>query len=177
MRAFLFLTLLMLASPALHAAVMVGWQADLQTIFHAVEGTVTIKDDNTLKFENFSYDGGGPAVYFYLTTDLGDVESGFVLGACSPEPLTTTRVSNLFWMRGSRWRTSMPSRSGARISMWTSDPECSWTPCRNHRSGSCLLCSEWPVCSIDAGCFTEHQESEVASNIRHGCPLNDRGQH
>jgi len=70
----------MLANPVVHAAVMVGWEAELQTFFHDVEGTVAIQDGNTIAFEDFTYDGTGPAVYFYLTEDLADVEAGFILG-------------------------------------------------------------------------------------------------
>jgi hypothetical protein len=59
---------------------MVGWEAEFETKFHGVSGTVAVLDADTLSFENFFFDGGGPAVYFYLTNDLGDVESGFILG-------------------------------------------------------------------------------------------------
>jgi len=43
--------------------------AELQTIFHNVSGTVTITDADTFRVDQFTYDGGGPAVYFYLGTD------------------------------------------------------------------------------------------------------------
>ena len=44
----------------------VGWEAELQTHFHQVSGTVRILDEYTLEVEHFYYDGGGPAVYFWL---------------------------------------------------------------------------------------------------------------
>lgn len=43
-----------------------GWQAQLSTLAHGVEGTVTIIDDQTLQVDHFNYDGLGIAVYFYL---------------------------------------------------------------------------------------------------------------
>lgn len=44
---------------------LVGTTANLSSIAHGVGGTLTIIDDCTLEFTNFSYDGGGPAVFFY----------------------------------------------------------------------------------------------------------------
>ena len=49
----------------------VGWQAELSTFAHGVSGTVTILDDNTIQVDDFTYDGGGIVVYFYL----GETES------------------------------------------------------------------------------------------------------
>jgi hypothetical protein len=56
----------------------IGWEAELSTIYHQVSGTVTVLDPNTLLFDNFSFDGGGPAVYFYLGADNSD--SAFTTG-------------------------------------------------------------------------------------------------
>lgn len=46
-----------------------GWEAQLSGPFHDVAGTVRIVDEDTLEVEGFSYDGGGPAVYFYLAAE------------------------------------------------------------------------------------------------------------
>jgi len=46
-----------------------GAQAALSTKFHNVSGTATIINSNTIRVSNFNYDGGGPAVYFYLGTN------------------------------------------------------------------------------------------------------------
>lgn len=43
----------------------VGSTANLTMWQHGVSGTVTVIDDCTIEFTNFSYDGGGPAVYIY----------------------------------------------------------------------------------------------------------------
>lgn len=43
-----------------------GWRAELSTIFHDVDGMVIIVDERTIQVEHFTFDGGGPAVYFYL---------------------------------------------------------------------------------------------------------------
>lgn len=47
----------------------VGWQATLRKINHNTSGQVTIVDDDTLRIDNFTYDGGGLDVYFYLGVD------------------------------------------------------------------------------------------------------------
>lgn len=66
------LTLVMLtacvASPtrATLASPLVGWKANLSTLAHGVSGSVTILDDDTVRVDNFTYDGGGIIVYFYL---------------------------------------------------------------------------------------------------------------
>jgi electron transfer DM13 len=60
--------ILTLAAYPTHAAT-IGAQAQLNTIFHNVAGTVTIIDADTFRIDNFSYDGGGPLVYFYLGTE------------------------------------------------------------------------------------------------------------
>lgn len=61
----------------------VGWQAELVTdISHDVGGTATIVDEDTLRIDNFTYDGGGSAVYFYLATVENDTafENGLRIG-------------------------------------------------------------------------------------------------
>lgn len=57
-----------------------GWQAQFSTLFHNVSGTVTIVDANTLLVEDFNYDGGGPAVYFYLGADNSSASFNSGLG-------------------------------------------------------------------------------------------------
>ena len=46
-----------------------GSTATLATYYHGVNGTATVLDEQTVKIEHFTYDGGGPAVYFYLGTN------------------------------------------------------------------------------------------------------------
>jgi hypothetical protein len=43
-----------------------GFRAQLTTVAHNVQGTVSVVDADTLLVEHFSYDGGGLSVYFYL---------------------------------------------------------------------------------------------------------------
>lgn len=43
----------------------VGYSGTFKTFAHGVSGKVTVIDDCTLKVSQFSYDGGGPDVYFY----------------------------------------------------------------------------------------------------------------
>ncbi len=69
-----------------------GWQAPLSTLFHNVSGTVTIVDANTLLVEDFNYDGGGPAVYFYLGAD--NTQSSFNSGLGIGPLLTGTVFTN-----------------------------------------------------------------------------------
>ncbi len=61
----------------------VGWQADLSTYYHNVSGTVTILDDDTVQVDDFTYDGGGPFVYFYLgaSQSSSDFGSGLQIGS------------------------------------------------------------------------------------------------
>ena len=47
----------------------VGSSASFSSLAHGVSGTVTVIDDCTLEFTNFSYVGGGPVVYFYSGTN------------------------------------------------------------------------------------------------------------
>jgi len=56
----------------------VGWKTNLNKIHHDVSGTVSILDPSTLLIEDFTYDGGGPAVYFYLGTE--ESQSAFEAG-------------------------------------------------------------------------------------------------
>ncbi|MCA9103712.1 MAG: DM13 domain-containing protein [Planctomycetales bacterium] len=74
-----------------HAGVMspmVGWQAELNTFAHDVTGTVTILDEDTVVVEDFTYDGQGLAVYFYLATE--DTKDAFIDGLSIGPPLLGT---------------------------------------------------------------------------------------
>ncbi len=59
-----------------------GWTATLSTLAHNVSGTVTIVDENTVRVDDFHYDGGGIAVYFVLgaSNDYAGFSSGLVIG-------------------------------------------------------------------------------------------------
>jgi len=48
---------------------LVGTSAEFSNFAHDVSGTLTIIDDRTLQVTNFSYDGGGPSVFFYTGVD------------------------------------------------------------------------------------------------------------
>jgi hypothetical protein len=50
----------------------------LSNLFHNVGGVVTVVDDDTFRVDDFTFDGGGPAVYFYLAT--GDTDAEFAAG-------------------------------------------------------------------------------------------------
>lgn len=49
-----------------------GFVANLSTLAHNVSGQVHIVDADTVRAENFNYDGGGISVYFYLGTSNTD---------------------------------------------------------------------------------------------------------
>ena len=59
-----------------------GWKAELATYAHDVSGTITIVDADTFRADPFTYDGDGPAVYFYLaeSVDRGDLLNGLRVG-------------------------------------------------------------------------------------------------
>jgi hypothetical protein len=60
----------------------VGWQAEFNGLFHNVGGTVTIVDDDTVRVDDFTYDGGGIDVRFYLGTSdsSASFSSGLAIG-------------------------------------------------------------------------------------------------
>jgi len=64
----------------------IGWRAELNGQFHNVGGAVTIVDDDTVRVDDFTYDGGGPLVYFYL--GASDSYNSFLTGL-SIGPLLT----------------------------------------------------------------------------------------
>jgi Electron transfer DM13 len=79
-RAWVLVTAVLLApyaTPTAHAA-LIGAQATLSTIAHNVGGTVTVVDENTFRVDDFTYDGGGPLVYFYL--GFSETNAGFTSG-------------------------------------------------------------------------------------------------
>ncbi len=93
------------------------WSAELSTIFHQVSGTVTIVDRETMYVESFTYDGGGPAVYFYLGATNSN--SSFANGLAVPPLLSGTVYS------GDSLTLTLPpgetlDRYGA-ISVWCED--------------------------------------------------------
>lgn len=61
---------------------MIGWQAELRTLEHNVSGSVTIVDEDTIRVDNFTYDGGGIVVHFYLgeTESTPSFSSGVSIG-------------------------------------------------------------------------------------------------
>jgi hypothetical protein len=70
--------LLVLASPAAADYPRAGWQAVLCPMAHDVSGTVTIIDEDTVKVEAFTYDGGGMSVYFVLGAQ--DTDEAYSVG-------------------------------------------------------------------------------------------------
>jgi len=61
------------------SGVQVGDVTELTTHFHQVSGKVTVVAPNRLRFEQFHYDGTGPAVYIFLAKDA-QFEMGFPVG-------------------------------------------------------------------------------------------------
>lgn len=62
-----------------------GWSASLSRLQHGVSGTVSIVDARTLRLNNFNYDGGGPLVYVYLSSE--DSNPAFSAGLAVGAPL------------------------------------------------------------------------------------------
>ena len=89
--ALIALVLLRLACLEAAAYPREGYEAALSTLHHNVSGTAIIVDENTIRIEHFNYDGGGPAVYFYLGTE--DSQAAFVSGI-PIGPLLTGTVYN-----------------------------------------------------------------------------------
>lgn len=61
---------------------LVGTTAEFSNFSHGIGGTLTVIDDRTLEVTNFTYDGGGPSVFFYLGTDgeFGRNRGGILVG-------------------------------------------------------------------------------------------------
>lgn len=55
-----------------------GWVARMPTRFHNVYGAARIINDHLIHVTNFTFDGGGPAVYFYL--GAANTNAGFLNG-------------------------------------------------------------------------------------------------
>ena len=67
----------------------VGWRAELSTIEEDVSGSVAIVDEDTVRIDDFTYNGGGISVYFYL--GASDTASAFRSGLrIGPQLLGTT---------------------------------------------------------------------------------------
>ena len=59
----------------------VGQSGFFMTYSHNVSGKAEVIDDCTIKISQFSYDGGGPLVYFYAAIDHNyDSDSAFAMG-------------------------------------------------------------------------------------------------
>ena len=73
---------LLAAAPLAAQTPQAGWTADLATHFHGVAGLVTVVDEDTLRVEDFYYDGTGIDVYFYLGAEntAGAFNSGLSVG-------------------------------------------------------------------------------------------------
>ncbi len=67
----------------------IGDVAELSDLFHNVGGTVTVVDADTFRVDDFTYDGGGPVVYFYLGSEQTD--AAFTSGL-EVQPLLTGTV-------------------------------------------------------------------------------------
>ena len=59
----------------------IGYQTSLSMNSHNVGGTVTVLDADTLLVEDFTYDGGGVDVFFYLGTSDATFSSGLEIGS------------------------------------------------------------------------------------------------
>ena len=86
-RTHLLCTLVLIACPTLCQAQLtspqVGWIAQLSREFHDVSGLITVLDEDTLLVQDFTYDGGGPTVYFYLGSEdtAAAYNSGLEIGS------------------------------------------------------------------------------------------------
>jgi hypothetical protein len=67
----------LIASPATNAA-LIGATATLSMNNYNVGGTITVIDEDTFRADNFTYNSGAPAVYFYLGTD--ETNAAFTAG-------------------------------------------------------------------------------------------------
>jgi hypothetical protein len=81
MRAIIPILLLVWLVVPTHAQLtspLIGWRAELNKVAHNVSGSVTILDENTVRVDDFTYDGGGIDVFFYLGQD--NTRNSFING-------------------------------------------------------------------------------------------------
>ncbi|MFI4882538.1 MAG: DM13 domain-containing protein [Phycisphaerales bacterium JB064] len=68
------------AAPALAQAPAAGWTAELSTLSHGVRGTVIVVDEDTIRIDDFFFDGRGLDVRVYLGVDEDSFRSGIAVG-------------------------------------------------------------------------------------------------
>ncbi len=68
------------AAPALAQMPAPGWEAELSMISHLVSGTVVVVDEDTIRIDNFTFDGRGLDVRVYLGVDESSFASGIAVG-------------------------------------------------------------------------------------------------
>ena len=87
MRWFIFPLVLLILNATLpsvvHAKPLVGYKTQLSQFAHNVSGTVTVVDEDTLQFDDFTYDSGGIVVKFYLGSKESDdaFKNGLPIGS------------------------------------------------------------------------------------------------
>ena len=69
LRPLAFLSALALTGAANGQVDRSGWQAELSTLSHDVRGVVTVVDSDTIRVDNFYYDGAGFEVYVILAPE------------------------------------------------------------------------------------------------------------
>jgi hypothetical protein len=74
------LLLTLAAAPTFAQAPAPGWEAVLSELFHDVSGTVVVVDEDTIRIDNFHYDGLGLDVRVYLGVDRDSFASGIPVG-------------------------------------------------------------------------------------------------
>lgn len=92
LRPLAFLSALALTGAAQAQVDRSGWQAELSTLSHDVRGVVTVVDSDTIRVDNFYYDGLGLAVYFTLAD--GNSNSAFSNGLLIGNDLVGTVFQN-----------------------------------------------------------------------------------
>jgi hypothetical protein len=92
LRPLAFLSALALAGTATAQVDRSGWQAELSTLSHDVRGVVTVVDADTIRVDNFYFDGLGIEVFFTLAT--GNSKAAFSNGLLVGNDLVGTVFAN-----------------------------------------------------------------------------------
>ena len=163
----------------LHAplnAATLGSQATFSNDFHDVSGTATVLAFDRLRIDDFTFDGGGLDVFFYLGAD--DTNASFIGGTAVGDQLVGTVFDGSqgpividLPVLGNRSPTTVRSRSGASMFLYRLDLELS-SKSRSHR-WRVWRCSLWGrVWSRGAGAPVDRL---LAEQLRQGCAHVARG--
>ena len=94
-----------------------GWKAKLSTLSHGVSGVVEIVDADTIRIEDFNYDGGAQGVFLYMAAE--NTDASFLAGVpVGPLLSGTERISETLTVE---MPAGLNTRDYNAVSVWSVD--------------------------------------------------------